>query len=366
MGASHSRVPAKPTAPPAKSRAPPAQVKSRPAAPIKKHPVSQAQQPSKPSIDDEDAAAAQALFSACARRDSWLDAIVTAANDEPWLAERSQSAHKHKQGGGDSIMLEKLAIHRLGSSVIAVIVVSTLAEVGDVLWIVDERERTTTSFGQPGWGGRLLGDQCVLLVDESADGRVVLYFYSGQICQLRCWRRLDTPHDGVAPPNPQWWQQRRPESAGVQSQHRQKESSRSSEHRSRRHAKTPKPKPIPNREASRPQQSLEIGAPAGGDGSSVAAWATDKDLAMLLVGACSTFAHALPGLRDLPQHGAPSLRAQPALLRKIYRRALLTCHPDKHVASPPQRQAIAIALFHALSGAHAAMAAAEARGTMAC
>ena len=47
---------------------------------------------------------------------------------------------------------------------------------GDVVWTVDDRERTLTSFGVPGWGGLLLGGPAVLLLDETDDGHIVLYW----------------------------------------------------------------------------------------------------------------------------------------------------------------------------------------------
>ena len=373
MGTTHGRPAARPP-PPSQPRA-----MTRPRVDCTRDQVAQPR-PFKPpaaAVVDEDAAAC-ALFSACARRDNWLSAIVTAVNDEPWLAERSKSSQKYIQTSvGSSGSLDKLAIHRSGSSVVAVIVGSTQAQVGDVLWTVDARERTVTSFGQPGWGGRLLGQPCVLLVDESAGGRIVLYFYSGHVCLLRCWRRhatcsgsatASTQQQQQQPPQKQQPQQRRREQrsrpAHVEPQHVcRRHASRSGE--GQRHA-PPRSQPTTGRAPPADAAEQRATTSRSDAGAHMAAWAAGKDLAALLADARSTYASALPVVLDWPPTDAATLRGQPALLKKAYHRALLACHPDKHVSSPPERRAVAVALFHAISGARAAAAAVEAGCAMAC
>ena len=79
------------------------------------------------------------------------------------------------------------------------------------------------------------------------------------------------------------------------------------------------------------------------------------------------FSFASPGSLDiveavaqaLPRTDVTTLRAQPALRRKAYHKALLACHPDKQHDASPRRRALALALFHALSAARATEAAAE-------
>ena len=93
----------------------------------------------------------------------------------------------------------------------------------------------------------------------------------------------------------------------------------------------------------------------------MASWAAGKDLAGL-VSTVGELAGALPaasGLPTLDAHKTGVLRSQPAALRRAYRKALLCCHPDKHVSTPADEQAVAAAVFHALSSAFAAAATAD-------
>ena len=296
--------------------------------------VSKPAQPQKMDVDD---AAALNLFSACLKRDGWLEAIAE-GGAEPWQAERSR-AHKrtHRLGDAAGSEIELLKVERSGSRVVASVVSSTLADVGEVLWTVDARDRTLTSFGQPGWGGKLLGDDCVLLVDESAGGRIVLYLYAGEVCQLRCWRRHASSEqgDGAAEqPPPRSHTKPRTSSKRRHSKHPKDAAPQSHPHRSEAKADLPRADKVD--EAAR-----------------VAAWAKGKDLAALLGGLRDKFGHALQALREQSCEDAASMRAQPSLLRKAYRRAMLACHPDKHADSPPRSQALAVALFHVLSAARA-------------
>ena len=351
MGAQSSRPPA------ANAALPPRQPTTSSS---QKLPIYSNQRPSQPSRKtaaptlDESEVEARNLFAACKRRDShWLDAVTNDAYDEPWQAERS----KHRKNGS----LEQLAIHRAGSQIIAVVVGSEHSEIGDVLFTVDTRERVQTSFGQPGWGGRLLDKDCVLLVDESADAHVVLYFYVDRVCKLRCWRR----HKGVAagassgesgrakPAHHRHRGERRPrhsKEGGNSSHHHRKEARHSSEGRSSSSSSSRSKSSA----SSAKKQSDE-----GGEDARVAVWASGKDLASLLGGMSKAFGPQLP---HLPSYDMGALRSDPSALRKAYHKALLAVHPDKQNDASPGAQAVAIELFHALSAARAKVAAAEASG----
>ena len=386
MGAAHGRAAAhQPRAPHATPRRPVARVSAGRHIHSQHASATKSAPPPRPSVDkplESLEKSDAALFSACLRRDAWIDAIVSTP-DTHWHAERSLSSLK----GSRAQQLEKLAIHRVGLQVVAVVIASPHAEVGDVMWTVDARERTITSFGQPGWGGRLLGEDCVLLVDESAEGRTVLYFYSGPLCRLRCWRFAHGPPQAAHRPRGATDERemlRRASKESSRSHGRQRKRSRANEGgpSAAAAAAPPQPQPPPSQcqrprstddrqrrrrasdEASTsPKTASSSGASAA---TAVASWARGEDLAALLSGLALAFGGTLACVRELPQHDAATLRCQPQLLRRMYRLALLACHPDKHGGSSPQDRTLALELFHALSAARAAAAANEAGSQMAC
>ena len=330
---------------------------------------------------DEDEAKAQMLFSACLRRDRWVDALEGSGS---WHAERAAALMRSGKPGGREI----LHIHRssgVGDSALscfAATVISSLhAPIGEVVWQIDRREKTLTAFGEPGFGGLLFGTQsCVMLVEQTG-AFTCLYFYIGKVCQLRCWRRdrsasgssSDSNSDsdgsqigscsksreernldhGEGDERPQKQPQRQPQLQPhrQRKQHgshqrryeddREPKNSRDERKARRTHAKD---KPTSCRHA------------ASGELPGVAAWARGKDVASLLAELPSLFSHALPGANLPKVSSAESLRGASGReqLRKAYRKALLAVHPDKHVASPPECLALATALFQALSAAHAA------------
>ena len=100
----------------------------------------------------------------------------------------------------------------------------------------------------------------------------------------------------------------------------------------------------------------------------VASWAKGKDLATLLHELKTHFGREFHGTSmELPScEDAATLRKQPAVLRKCYRRALLATHPDKHQSSTSYLKALANAVFQALSAAHSKAAAEEAKEAYTC
>ena len=81
----------------------------------------------------------------------------------------------------------------------------------------------------------------------------------------------------------------------------------------------------------------------------VAAWAVGKDLPSML-GSLGSFSRDFASA--LPQTAASELRQKPPqVLRRAYHKACLALHPDRHVGSSPESQALALALFQTLSSA---------------
>ena len=102
-------------------------------------------------------AADQELFKACLRRDAWLsndgNALGCLNGSMPWHGERS-AALMRRQGGPSSAGpggREIMHVHRRGSHCVAIVLSSAHAEAGDIVWQVDTRERTVSSFGVPGY-----------------------------------------------------------------------------------------------------------------------------------------------------------------------------------------------------------------------
>ena len=369
---------------------------------------------------DEDETKAKRLFSACLARDKWVDAL---SGNVPWHAERASALTGSRTSGGT----ERVHVHRSCgegdgalSCFVATILSSPHSPPGEVLWQVDAREKTISAFGEPGYGGLLLGSKtCVMLVDQS-DGATVLYFYVGERVALRCWRRTVSSTDGGRSSDGKSSssdgkssntsssqncgqrseedlkrRERRREKRQQQQQHEQNGRSRrsegergssssggdkaSSEKKKRRRSSHDDASSSGGRRrggnGSSGSSSSTIGS-SGGSGSSssaaagelpgVAAWARGKDLAACLCDLSGAFGHALPDAALPRPSNAEALRKSPAALRKAYHKALLAVHPDKHVSSTPERQSLCVALFVVLSAAHAAAAAREGEQQQAC
>ena len=367
---------------------------------------------STPVLADEEEAYAKRLFSACLQRDKWIDAL---AGSEPWHAERSAALIRASGSTSKPGVKEQFVVHRAAGDTHAIFVATVLssphAPSGDVVWQVDAREKTLSDFGEPGYGALLLGGRvpCVLLVEATPEA-TILYFYSGRICQLRCWRRHGprkrrTSGEGhLASEQQQQKQQQKkqqlqqrepsPEEARTrggqrharrhddQNARKAKKRRRSGEGRSsggggssgggssgggssgsgRGRSTTGSRGPVKSGSHAGDEESGHHGATAAGP--DVAAWARGKPVAVLLSELSATYGKSLPGLPKCSPRA--ELHANPTLLRKAYHRALLAVHPDKHVHSPPFQAALAVALFHALSAAHAAAVARESIAHVAC
>ena len=354
---------------------------------------------------DEDETKAKRLFSACLARDKWVDALI---GTEPWHAERTSALTRSKTSGGT----ERVHVHRSSgegdgavSCFVATILSSPHSPPGEVLWQVDAREKTTSAFGEPGYGGLILGSSsCVMLVDQS-DEATVLYFYVGERVALRCWRRSATPEHGKRSSgsdggknntggkssSSQAGGQRSEEELKRRERRREKQQKQQHEQsgRSRRDGKrgssggssggdkasSEKKKRRRSHDDASRHGRRSGGGGSGGSGSDsaaagelpgVAAWARGKDLAACLCDLSGAFGHALPdaGLPRPPS--VEALRKSRGALRQAYHKALLAVHPDKHVSSTPERQALCEALFVVLSAAHAAAAAKEGEQQQAC
>ena len=278
---------------------------------------------------------------------------------------------------------------------VATVLSSPHALSGEVVWQVDAREKTLSAFGEPGYGSLLLGGSvpCVLLVEATAEA-TILYFYSGRTCMLRCWRRNGhrrrrSSGEGAQAPKQQQYEQQ---------QQKQQQQQQRAHSREQRRARQPHDGA---RKAKKRRRSGEGRARGGGgNGSSdglegsrggsysssadggtsgfkeparrsatdaapeVAVWARGKPLAVLLSELPAAYGPALSALPKCGSHA--ELQRSPALLRKAYHKALLAVHPDKHVHSPPSQAALAVAIFHALSAAHAAAIAKENLAHAAC
>jgi uncharacterized membrane protein YgcG len=358
-----------------------------------REPTGAAPPPFNDTIDHND----QRLFSACLQRDGWLRCLDGAA---PWCCERSAALMRLLGGGRNPGERELLQVHRHGSLYTATLLSSSAhADVGEIVWQVDATERTMTTFGQPGYGATLLGEHpCVLLV-EDRDGCAALYFYAGAVCQLRCWRRSPTSAErgsgrvrGKHPPHIS------PEAAAQQRKGARRPPSKERRHERRRSSSRGRGSSGSSGSSGGSRGGGGVrggegkGEGDGGDGEAAASasaaaaaalaeqrrsarraeraatkratvvseWAGGRDLPQLLatLGDDCLRPLAIPG--ELLQLDEKELRAQSKALRKAYHKALLCCHPDKHVASPVQTQLLATAVFQALSASYAALAAGEA------
>ena len=377
MGACGSSLPGDPPRP-----APKAQVNAQAAGPSA----------STNKLADDDEATAQRLFSACLQRDSWIAALE---GTEPWHAERAGALMSGSARGTRTGTREQLHVHRsagdgshgtdsAGGCFVATVLSSAHAPPGEVMWQVDAREKTLTTFGEPGYGGLLLGTMpCVLLVEQMSEA-TVLYFYSGRICLLRCWRRSknrsrsndSSSQADVKQQNPRKSSSPQREKAhpreGSESRNKKRKQRSSGEEGSSKSAggKSGGSKHVgkdgrsSSSSSRRSSSTMSSSDAASGTIPDVAAWARGKNLAILLSELFRVFGRTLP---ELPRgKSAAELSSSPAMLRKAYHRALLAVHPDKHVKSPPAVSELAVSLFHALSAAHAHAAAMENAQHVAC
>lgn len=352
-------------------------------------------QQSTPSSAAEDDVSERHLFSACLERDRWLSYL---SGTRPWYAERSDAlmrAHRkgnkraeadEREGQHPRGILERVKVHRHGDLHTAIVLNSSIASVGDVMWTIDAREKTLSAFGQPGFGGMLLGSRpCVLLCDET-DGAVVLYFYVDNVCHLRCWQRSKSAHALPRDMNTASSTDRSMSSSSDEGEHWRR-AQRSSGGSTRPSGSTPKADlPRRGRHTSGARDHIRSSSTTSstrirnGPSSTalsmrdedveklVARWAKGKDLAALLHELKTHFGRDFhSGSMELPScEDAAMLRKQPTVLRRCYRRALLVTHPDKHQTSPSYLKTLASALFQALSAAHSKATAEEAKEAFAC
>lgn len=324
------------------------------------------------------AAAEEELFKACLRRDAWLNAdsggqaLQHLAGMDLWSGERSASLMRRRGKPFDGPgAVEMLQIHRRGTQIVAVALSSPLAAAGDILWQADALHRTVSDFNVPCWRA-MVGSRPAVMMVEEASKHTVLYFYSGKVCLLRCWRRRNPPSDSPRSDTSSELESFRPRakpgkkaanvSATVGEKSARGPSSEQGARKGRRHKQRAQQRhrssSSPTRGASPPaagqagpDEPHAADAPERVAERSVARWAEGKDLVALL-GSLGEFASAFDG--ELPPTDVRALRSEDAARRKAYHKACLLLHPDRQMGSSAATQALALALFQTLSAAFVA------------
>lgn len=287
------------------------------------------------------------LFKACSLRDQWLRAdpkgeAFQALHGE-WIGERSKS---RKADHGREAMI----VHCKGSVVAAVVHTSPFASIGEILFVADATARTVTQFGVPGFEATVGSTRCVMLLEE-AGKHTVLYFYAGQECCLRCWRRSGTSDSDSEDDSKEGGPAASTGAADAGSVGaptakvpRPAEGGKAERHKAGWHGK--KQRAVLSHQDEDAGQRSDAAV-----GERVSRWAAGKDLAGML-GTLGDFSRDFS--TALPQPEVSALRGSQAALRKAYHGACLRLHPDKLVDGSQSTQAVALALFQSLSAAFVA------------
>ena len=218
---------------------------------------------------------------------------------------------------------------------------------------------------------------CILTHAHACFADAVLYFYEGQTCLLRCWQRSSqAEHTDICSSSgsssPTEDSMRTKDHSSGEDQARANGSSDAppraaarktrlktaktkgdkAKSKGRTHGKERNASARPSARASHATGSNAAGTDNGltkGVEARVAAWAVGKDLPSML-GSLGSFSRDFASA--LPQTAASELRQKPPqVLRRAYHKACLALHPDRHVGSSPESQALALALFQTLSSA---------------
>lgn len=293
------------------------------------------------------------LFEMCSRRDEW----TKSRGDEPALELRGTWNATHRVAGGREV-LQLLRVHVRNGVNVAFLLSDGDAGgalmAGEPVFQVDGQDRTLTSFGAPAYGalvvdkavGSAPSSECWARCEVIPSGNpLVLFFYQGRRCVLRCWRHAPAVGCGGTATSSV-------NSAPAERNDRAEPDVRQRQRAVRGGGSRGAGAPGGDGEHAGSVEPLGVAArrhAESGDGDKAAAakrvreWATGKDLRAMLV-TLSQLVHGF-GAPPADSGGAPAVR-------RAYHRACLQLHPDRHAGSSERTKVIAEELFKALSAAY--------------